>query len=284
MRNSFVDSNIIMKRIIATLFFISIGTAVFAQDTARVEKPKKARKEAKAKQPKEEKVETVVKVKEPKAAKVPVDWTKVDLSKRTADHFMLQYGMSGWSGGPDSIKPQGLSRSFNMYFLFDFPFKTNPKISVAIGPGIGTDNIFFEDRTINIKNRNQVLFTRDTITQYKKYKLMTGFLEIPVELRYASNPVNMNKSFKFAIGAKIGTMVTAKTKAKVDLDQAGDGGYITKTNSKRHFNGTRLVGTMRVGLGNVSLFGTYTVTEFFKEGFGPAGIRPYTIGLTISGL
>ena len=94
----------------------------------------------------------------------------------------------------------------------------------------------------------------------------------------------MNKSFKFAIGAKIGTLITAKTKAKVDLDQAGDGGYIMKTNAKRHFNGTRLVGTMRVGIGSFSLFGSYTVTEFFKEGFGPAGIHPYTIGLAISGL
>jgi len=228
-----------MKRIIAALLFIFAGTVVLAQDATKTEKKdRKAKKEAKVKAQKIVKEEEVlvVKTKEPKS-KTPVDWTKVDLSKRTADHFMIQYGLAGWSGGPDNIKPQGFSRSFNMHFLFDFPFKTNPKLSVGIGPGIGTYNIFFENSTINI-----------------------------------------------AVGAKIGTLVTAKTKAKVDLDQAGDGGYITKTNAKRHFNGTRLVGTMRVGLGNVSLFGTYTVTELFKEGFGPAGIRPYTIGLTISGL
>lgn len=286
MRDSFIDLIYIMKRIIAALLFIFAGTVVLAQDSTKTEKKdRKAKKEAKVKAQKIVKEEEVlvVKTKEPKS-KTPVDWTKVDLSKRTADHFMIQYGLAGWSGGPDNIKPQGFSRSFNMHFLFDFPFKTNPKLSVGIGPGIGTDNIFFENSTINIRNRNQALFVRDTITKYKKYKLQTAYLELPVELRYSSNPANMNKSFKFAVGAKIGTLVTAKTKAKVDLDQAGDGGYITKTNAKRHFNGTRLVGTMRVGLGNVSLFGTYTVTELFKEGFGPAGIRPYTIGLTISGL
>lgn len=275
-----------MKRIIAVLLFISAGTVVLAQDNTKTEKKdRKAQKEAKAKAQKAVKEEEmlVVKPNEPKI-KTPVDWTKVDLSKRPADHFLFQYGIAGWSGGPDTIKPQGFSRSFNMHFLFDFPFKTNPKLSVGIGPGIGTDNIFFENRTINIKNRSQALFVRDTITKYKKYKLQTGFLELPIELRYSSNPANMNKSFKLAIGAKIGTLITAKTKAKVDLDQARDGGYTTKTNAKRHFNSTRLVGTMRVGLGNVSLFGTYTINELFKEGFGPAGIHPYTIGLTISGL
>jgi hypothetical protein len=168
--------------------------------------------------------------------------------------------------------------------LFDFPFKTNPKISVALGPGIGTDNIFFEKTNIDIKNRTQAKFLRDTITQYKKYKLQTGYLELPVELRYSSNPENMNKSFKFAIGAKVGTAIEAKTKAKIDLDANGDGGYISKVKDKKFFNGTRLAAIGRIGYGNISVFGSYTFTEFFKEGSGPQGIRPYTIGLSLSGL
>jgi hypothetical protein len=28
---------------------------------------------------------------------------KIDLSNRTADHFMIQYGADRWSGTPDSI-------------------------------------------------------------------------------------------------------------------------------------------------------------------------------------
>lgn len=283
MGNSFVDLTYIMKRIIVALLLISIGTSVFAQDSTKTDKSRKAKKEAKAK-PQSIKEEEVVVVKESKPKAAPVDWSKIDLSKRPADHFMIQYGIAGFSGGPDSIKTKGFSRSFNMHFMFDFPFKTNPKLSVGIGPGIGSDNYFFEDRVWNIKNRSQAFFVKDTVTKFKKYKLQTAYLEVPVELRFASDPANMNKSFKFAIGAKIGTLITAKTKAKVDLDQAGDGGYIMKTNAKRHFNGTRLVGTMRVGIGSFSLFGSYTVTEFFKEGFGPAGIHPYTIGLAISGL
>lgn len=171
-----------------------------------------------------------------------------------------------------------------MYLMFDFPFKTNPRLSVAIGPGIGTDNLFFKETTISINNRKQVEFTRDTITKYKKYKLATGFLEVPVELRWSSNPANMNKGFKFAIGAKVGTMLDARTKAKVDLDKNGNGGYTEKIKSKQFFNGTRLAATARIGYGNLTVFGTYTITEYFKEGQGPQGIRPFSIGLTLSGL
>lgn len=239
-----------MKRIVIALALLITGAAALAQES---KPPKK-------------------------------DWSKVDLSKRPADHFMIQFGYAGWSGTPDSIKTKGLSRSFNMYLLFDFPFKTNPKLSIALGPGIGTDNIFFENTYIDIKNRRQAEFSRDTVNKYKKYKLQTGYLEVPVEFRYSSNPANMNKSFKFAIGAKIGTAIDAKTKAKVDLDKNGDGGYTYKVKDKKFFNGTRIAAIARVGYGNISLFGSYTFTEFFKEGSGPQGIRPFTIGLSLSGL
>ena len=211
------------------------------------------------------------------------DWTKVDLSRRSADHFMLQIGMYNWASAPDSINTKGVGRTFNAYLLFDFPFKTNPKISVAIGAGVGTDNIYFDETDINIKNRARATFTRDTINQYKKYKMAMGFLEIPVELRISGNPENMNKGFKFAIGAKLGTMLDAHTKAKVDLDADGDGGYVEKIKSKLLFNGTRLSATARMGYGHFSVFSTYTFTEFFKEFQGPSVI-PWSLGITLSGL
>ena len=227
---------------------------------------------------------TLVFAQEDPAPKKKTDWSKMDLGKRSADHFMIQFGYYGWAGAPDSINSGGFNRTFNMYLMFDFPFKSNPRLSVALGPGIGTDNLYFKETTITINNRRSIEFTRDTITQYKKYKLNTSYLEVPVELRWSANPANMNKGFKFAIGAKVGTMLDAKTKAKVDLDTDGNGGYIQKIKAKQVFNGTRLAATARIGYGNLTVFGTYTITEFFKEGQGPQRIRPFSVGLTLSGL
>jgi hypothetical protein len=82
---------------------------------------------------------------------------------------------------------------------------------------------------------------------------------------------------------KIGTILDGKVKSKIDLDATGKGGYIAKAKDKRNFNGTRLAAIARVGYGNLSLFGSYTLTDFFKSGFGPS-VKPYSIGLAISGL
>ncbi|MCF8215172.1 MAG: PorT family protein, partial [Chitinophagaceae bacterium] len=142
---------------------------------------------------------------------------------------------------------------------------------------------YFDQMSVDLNTRNGASFKRDTITQYKKNKLETSFLEAPIELRYSARPDNMNKGWKFAFGAKIGTLVGAKVKSKVDLDATGTGGYISKEKDKRYLNTTRFALTARAGLGNLSFFGTYTVTSFFKEGLGPS-VRPFSFGLALSGL
>ena len=204
------------------------------------------------------------------------------LSGRSADHFMLQIGYNGWAGSPDTLRTGGLSRTFNMYFMFDFPFKSDPRFSAAIGAGVGTDNMFFKKTTVDLR-KYPLSFAHDTISSYKKYKIATGYLEVPVELRFASNPTNYNKSFKVALGIKVGTMIDAHTKAKITRDREGYGGYTQKVKDKRNFNTTRLAGTLRVGYGVLSVFGTYQFNEFIREGAGP-NVKPYSIGLTISGL
>ena len=211
------------------------------------------------------------------------DWTKVDLTKRSSDHLMIQFGYHSWSGPVDSVKTSGFSRTFNMYFLFDFPFKGDPRFSVGVGAGVGTDNAFFENTTIDLKNRTQVQFRRDTVNKYRKYKLATGFVEAPLELRYSSNPSNMNTGFKAALGVKVGLPIDGHTKAKVDRDASGFGGYVAKEKDRKFVNNTRITATARVGYGNVSLFGTYSLTPLFREGQGPI-VRPWTVGLCLSGL
>lgn len=255
-----------MKKIFG-LLLLTLTLQASAQEAKTKDKPKAVKP---------------AKVEEPKAPKIKPDYSKLDLRKRASDHFMLQFGMAGW-GKPDEITTKGFSRTFNGYFLFDFPFKSNPRLSVAVGPGVGTDNIFFDKMTVDLNDRFGAKFTRDTITRYKKHKLVTGYVEAPIELRYSTNPENMNKGWKFAFGAKIGTLIDAKMKSKIDLDATGTGGYYTKEKDRRYINSTRFALIGRVGLGNFSVFGSYTVTDFFKEGLGPS-VRPYSFGVVLSGL
>lgn len=203
------------------------------------------------------------------------------------DHFLIQLGHTVWTGKPDSIQTKGWARSFNAYLMLDFPFKTNPHFSVALGPGISTQNIFFDETNVGIKENGNILrFTKVSDTNhFKKYKLVTAYLEAPVELRYRSNPTDDKKSVKFAIGAKIGTLLNAHVKGKELQNKADNviGDYTQKESSKRFFNKNRLSVTARAGYGHFTLFGSYAITPLFKEGFA-ATIRPLTVGLTLSGL
>ena len=96
-----------------------------------------------------------------------------DMSNRPNDHFLLQLGYTGWAGKPDTINTSGLSKSFNVYFMFDFPFKTNPKLSMAFGPGIASDQILFSKTHVGIKdNTPTIYFTNQSDTNHFSEKLV----------------------------------------------------------------------------------------------------------------
>ena len=69
---------------------------------------------------------------------------------RSNDHLLIQLGINSWANMPDSIQTKGLSRTFNIYFMMDFPFKTNPHFSVAAGEIVS-------DVFIRIWNKRQSL-------------------------------------------------------------------------------------------------------------------------------
>ena len=120
---------------------------------------------------------------------------------------------------------------------------------------------------------------------FKKYKLTTVYLEAPVELRFIKNPEKPHSSLKGAIGVKVGTLLTASTKGKNLLDVNGRllNGYTEKEKSKKYFNNSRLSVMGRVGFGVFSVYASYQINTFIKDGYGPL-VHPLQIGLTVSGL
>jgi hypothetical protein len=206
---------------------------------------------------------------------------------RSADHFLLQLGYTGWQGTPDSIKTGGLPRTFNAYLMYDFPFKTNPHWSVALGAGIATDAMYFDKSAVMIAGTTPKLAfpNLDSTDHFEKYKLATAYAEAPVELRFSSRPDDNRRSVKAALGVKAGLLLNAHTKGTTLQNKSGTtvNDYKEKIFNKRYFNKQRISATVRIGFGHFSLFGSYQLTPLFKEGVAPA-IRPYSVGLTLSGL
>lgn len=216
------------------------------------------------------------------------DWSKLNVD-RAGDHFMIQISKDNWTGVPDSIKNRmtGFSRGLNVAVMLNKPFKSDPRWSVALGLGISHSSIFFKNTSVDLKAAGTVLPFRnlDSSDRFKKYKLANTFAEVPIELRYTFDPINEKKSWKIALGVKVGTMLNAHTKGKTLQNKSGTtiGSFTEKESKKTFFNGTRLSATARVGIGNFSLFGAYSITSLLKDVAG-AAIRPYQIGLAISGL
>lgn len=210
----------------------------------------------------------------------------INLSNRSNDHFLVQLGYLGWAGIPDTFNTKGLSKSINVYFMLDFPFKTNPHLSMAFGPGISSDHMLFTKTNVGIKELTPTLrFTNvgDT-NNFKKTKLATVYLEAPIEFRYSADPLT-GKGLKAAIGVRVGTLINAHTRNSKLESKSGTAinDYVMKETSKTFFNKIRLSGMARVGVGHFTLFGSYSFTPLLKDGSGPE-LRPFSIGLTLSGL
>lgn len=209
--------------------------------------------------------------------------------ERPGDHLMLQLSSDHWMGAPDSINNhiKNISRGFNAYVMMDKPFKASPNISVAFGLGISTSSMFFKNMAVDLHSLTTTIpfYNQDTTAHFKKYKLSTAYLEIPLELRYSFNPLQDSKSIKLAIGAKVGTLLNAHTKAKnpEDKNNNSTNSYIEKENAKRFVNATRLAVTGRIGYGHYSIFGVYQLNTVFKSGTA-ADMKLLQVGLTISGL
>lgn len=209
--------------------------------------------------------------------------------QRAADHFMIQISNDSWLGLPDSIKDQkkGFSRGMNVYVMLDKPFKKNSQFSIGFGLGVSTSNVFFDKMKVDITgNTPQLAFiSLEGESYYKKYKVSTTHLEVPVELRFTQDPTTPNKSIKGALGLKVGTILKAQTKGKELRNTNGNviSSSTFKESNKEYFNATRISVTGRVGYGIFSLHGAYSLSSLFKDGVGP-DVNTLQIGLTISGL
>jgi hypothetical protein len=220
------------------------------------------------------------------------DWSKMDLTGRAADHLVFQFGTDMWTGKPDSVNTgNGFSRHFNIYFMYDKPFKSDPHYSVAFGAGVGTSNVFFDDHTlVDVKSTaNSLPFRKlDSLSSYfSKSKVTTIYFQAPVELRYYTNPEKPSKSWKYAAGLKVGTLLKSYTKSKNYVNGAGNSvygkSYIEKRVGNRFFGATNIELTGRVGYGMISFDMGYQVTGVLRDGFGPV-MNKVSAGITISGL
>lgn len=219
-----------------------------------------------------------------------VNWHRLtykDIDKRVArDHLLLQAGYENWAK-THSPAMRGVHRQFAVTGMYDLLIKGYPYLSVGLGLGASWDNFYFKKALLDI-NANTTR-TADVYESsgdyYDKSKITIIYAQVPLELRYTSNPLNYNKGVKVALGVKLGYLLRAYTKGVDKKNQQGQ--LLSKTKSllrdRRLFSDFQAWGTFRVGWGNFHLFANYSLFPIFKLDAGPQA-QVWSVGFGISGL
>lgn len=205
--------------------------------------------------------------------------------------FMVELGINSALDAPSRFDAALWgSRTVNIYYTRDLQIMKS-KFSIVPGIGLSLERFKFKNFATlgyDAEDSLKLLIPSETpnVTFEKKSQLITNYVDIPVELRFTSNPNDPNRAFKIGIGGRIGYMYDAFTKMKYKPD----GEDMKQLKDKQNFNLNRLrYGVFgRFGIGNFSLFGYYNLTPLFEEGKGPyeknvkQDFQTVTIGISLS--
>lgn len=229
--------------------------------------------------------------------------------------FLIDLGFNRLTEKPNELK-YGFwgSRTMNVYYQYDMRIGKS-KFSIHPGIGLGmerfkllrstdititpTDTItrtrtnptlaFDGDGNTIFMEAARVIYDGDTLGgpnysatyRTKKSMMVMNYLDIPVEIRFSLRPEDPGRSFKIAIGGRVGYLLGSHTKIKYRED-----GDLKKFKDNQNFNLSpfRYSIYTRIYLGNFNIFGYYNLNPLFEEGKGPGATKTqtFTIGVSLA--
>jgi len=205
--------------------------------------------------------------------------------------LLIEFGFNWIQEHPEGIGFNTMgSRTFNAYYLYDINIGESA-FSFHPGIGIGTEKYKFVDNVTlgygldSLGQQEVQLVPLDSIygvgTAYKKSQINPIYLDIPVEIRWRSRKYDPKRSFKIAIGGKVGVLIDSKTKVKYT---AGGENKITKQKENFEINTLRYGAHMRLGYGGFSAYAYYGLSDIFRKEKGPMDTTmfPITFGLSLA--
>jgi len=203
--------------------------------------------------------------------------------------FMLEFGFNrDISGPPDFSLEFWGSRTANIYYTYDFRLFKSP-FSFSPGIGFSLERYKFKDNyMVAYDGDNElIMLPQDEapVPGIKKSMLITNYIEAPLEFKYTINPDDPGRSFKIAVGGRVGFLYDSFNKVKYS-----ENSEVKKFKDKQDFNLNkfRYGLTGRIGFGPFSIFGYYNLSPLFEKGKGLKtddvynDFNTWTIGLSLA--
>lgn len=230
----------------------------------------------------------------PTPSVVTTNSQKVKFVDESSDHLMINVTIDNViDGGKDSFyNSSTLNPNFGFYFMYDLPIG---KSGISFAPGLGLtlskvnldNSILHQDSlgTSFLTSQNHPSFGTTSHQRYQSSSFYTSWVEVPVELRFKSKPINGRSSIKVAIGMRAGLRLAANSKMSY-YDQHLLRDVDVKMSPYDDLSSFRYGATFRIGYGAINLFGYYGMNQLIKDNrnYNNLDLRQYSIGLSLTGM
>ena len=209
-------------------------------------------------------------------ANVKTRWTILELGTSLYLHqgsFKLpNAGTQGTGANAFALLP-GRSINTNLYVYQQRINLLKHRLNFMHGLGFEFHSYHFEHPTILIPEEPNLTVYQDSIS-YRKNKLRTSFITLPVMFNYESKPGEFEKSFRASFGAYGGILLGSSTKRKNNA--------LGKQKERDDFNLNKFRYGLRgeMGFGPINFYVTYALNTLFQQEDFP-DLNPLSIGIKI---
>jgi hypothetical protein len=199
----------------------------------------------------------------------------------------IDFGVNGLLTSKNEIElPTGLNfleLNYGKSYVFGVnAFQKNIHIyrnNVNLGTGIGLTWYHYNFRnSYSLRSDTSYASAVFDSLNYSKNRLNICYVNIPLFLEFNTNNSNAERSFHIGAGMQFGyNLFNNKLKQKYELDGRT---YKRKIKDDFNVNPFRYDIIARVGYGNYTIFGTYSLSTLFEKNKGPV-LYPFAAGINI---
>ncbi|PRY86158.1 porin family protein [Mongoliibacter ruber] len=204
--------------------------------------------------------------------------------------LFIDFGFNRLNNIPDELGTNFFgSRTFNAYFHYPVNIGNQTGFTFNPGIGIGTDKMAFRDNRNLFNNpaigpeSSQMLELEEVYGEdisVNRNNASANYIDLPLEVRYHFNKRNYSKSFRIALGGKVGYLLNAQTKVQYTDDQ--DLTRKIKDRQSFGFSPLRYGVYTRIGFPGFNIWGYYGLNQVFEGENGPFRTQANQINFGIS--